>query len=72
MRYTRLFTYCLLPLLFSPVPYSRLDAARSWGKPPRPRCIAVPCSLKPKTLSLTQLVNIINLCKFLCQQVLIN
>ncbi|WP_149030811.1 hypothetical protein [Moorena producens] len=27
-----------------PVPYSRLDAKREWGKPPRPRCIAAPCS----------------------------
>ncbi|NEN94353.1 MAG: hypothetical protein F6K50_02065 [Moorea sp. SIO3I7] len=35
-----------------PTPYSRLDAKREWGKPPRPRCIATPYSLFPTPYSL--------------------
>ncbi|NEQ79925.1 MAG: hypothetical protein F6K26_06555 [Moorea sp. SIO2I5] len=35
----------------STVPCSRLDAKREWGFPPRPRCIAIPCSQQlPRSL----------------------
>ncbi|NEO49560.1 MAG: hypothetical protein F6K55_37845 [Moorea sp. SIO4A3] len=52
-----------IPYYLLSVPCSRLDAKREWGgaacgtcvrslkapwKPPRPRCIAVPCSLKSR------------------------